>query len=160
MTIYNLDILLFLFGTSLLFHVQFFRDTLIYSKWITNKDLLYSTWNSTQCHMPAWMVEGFRGEWIHVYVCLSPCVCVFSVVSDCLQPHGLQSSRLLCPWNFPGKNTGVGYYATDPGIEPQGVSHIVSRFFTVCATRNLTKSLYPMQNKKFKVWEKKEYISN
>ena len=24
-----------------------------------------------------------------------------------LQPHGLQSPRLLCPWNCPGKNTGV-----------------------------------------------------
>ena len=25
-----------------------------------------------------------------------------------MQPHGLQPTRLLCPWNFPGKNTGVG----------------------------------------------------
>ena len=25
-----------------------------------------------------------------------------------LQPHGLQSTRLLCPWGFPGRNTGVG----------------------------------------------------
>ena len=31
-----------------------------------------------------------------------------SVVSDSLQPHGLQPSRLLCPWDSPGKNTGVG----------------------------------------------------
>ena len=23
-------------------------------------------------------------------------------------PHGLQPARLLCPWNFPGKSTGVG----------------------------------------------------
>ena len=23
-------------------------------------------------------------------------------------PHGLQPTRLLCPWDFPGKNTGVG----------------------------------------------------
>ena len=23
-------------------------------------------------------------------------------------PHGLQPTRLLCPWNFPGKSTGVG----------------------------------------------------
>ena len=30
-------------------------------------------------------------------------------VSDSLQPHGLWPSvKLLCPWNFPGKNTGVG----------------------------------------------------
>ena len=31
-----------------------------------------------------------------------------SVVSDSLQPHGQQPTRLLCAWNFPGKNTGVG----------------------------------------------------
>ena len=36
-------------------------------------------------------------------------VCVScSVVSDSLQPHGLYPARLLCPWEFPGKNTGVG----------------------------------------------------
>ena len=30
-----------------------------------------------------------------------------SDVSHPLQPHGLLPARLLCPWNFPGKNTGV-----------------------------------------------------
>ena len=25
-----------------------------------------------------------------------------------LWPHGLEPTRLLCPWDFPGKNTGVG----------------------------------------------------
>ena len=31
-----------------------------------------------------------------------------SVVSDSSRPHGLQPSRLLRPWDFPGKSTGVG----------------------------------------------------
>ena len=31
-----------------------------------------STWNSAQCYVAAWMGEGFGGEWIHVYVQLSP----------------------------------------------------------------------------------------
>ena len=31
-----------------------------------------------------------------------------SVVSDSSQPHGLQPTRLLCPWDFPGKSTRVG----------------------------------------------------
>ena len=31
-----------------------------------------------------------------------------SVVSDSLRPHGLQPIRLLHPWEFPGKSTGVG----------------------------------------------------
>ena len=29
-------------------------------------------------------------------------------MSDSLWPHGLQPTRLLCPWDFPGKNTRVG----------------------------------------------------
>ena len=33
------------------------------------------------------------------------------VISDSLQPHGLQPARLLCPWNSSGKNTGVGSHA-------------------------------------------------
>ena len=31
-----------------------------------------------------------------------------SVVSDSSWPHGLQPTRLLHPWDFPGKSTGVG----------------------------------------------------
>ena len=31
-----------------------------------------------------------------------------SVVFDSSRPHGLQPTRLLCPWDFPGKSTGVG----------------------------------------------------
>ena len=31
-----------------------------------------------------------------------------SVVSDSSQPHGLQPTRLLCPWDFQGKSTAVG----------------------------------------------------
>ena len=29
-----------------------------------------------------------------------------SVVSDSLQPHGLETARILCLWNSQGKNTG------------------------------------------------------
>ena len=31
------------------------RYTLLYFKWITNKDLLEITGNSAQCHVAAWM---------------------------------------------------------------------------------------------------------
>ena len=31
-----------------------------------------------------------------------------SVVSDSYRSHGLQPTRLLSPWDFPGKSTGVG----------------------------------------------------
>ena len=38
------------------------------------------------------------------------------VVSNSLQPHGLQPTRLLCPWISPGKKTGLGSYSLLQGI--------------------------------------------
>ena len=38
----------------------------------------------------------------------SPLCSVCSVASDSLRAHGLQPARLLCLWEFPDKNTGVG----------------------------------------------------
>ena len=46
--------------------------TLLYLKWITNKDLLYSTGNAALCYAAAWKGGDFGAEWIHVYVWLSP----------------------------------------------------------------------------------------
>ena len=46
--------------------------TLLHLKQITNKDVLYSTGNSAQCYVAAWMGREFGGEWIHVYVGLTP----------------------------------------------------------------------------------------
>ena len=42
-------------------------DTLLYLKWITNKFLLYSTWNSAQCYVVAWMGREF-GDNGYMYV--------------------------------------------------------------------------------------------
>ena len=39
-----------------------------------------------------------------------------SVVSNSLQPHGVQPARLLPPWHFLGKNTGVGCHFLLQGI--------------------------------------------
>ena len=41
-----------------------------------------------------------------------------SAVSDSLRPHGLQLTGLLCPWDFPGKSTGVGCHFLLQGIFP------------------------------------------
>ena len=42
-----------------------------------------------------------------------------SVASDSSRPHGLQPTRLLRPWDFPGKSTGVGCHIAFSDIEPQ-----------------------------------------
>ena len=41
---------------------------------------------------------------------------VASVRSNSLQPCGLKPTRLLCPWDSPGKNTGVGCHFLLQGI--------------------------------------------
>ena len=51
------------------------------------------------------------------------CMCVCSVVSNSLQPHGLYPARLLCPSNFQGNDTGVGWHFLLQGIfSAQGVN--------------------------------------
>ena len=39
-----------------------------------------------------------------------------SVVPDSLRPHGLKPTRLLCPWDFPGKSTRVACHFLLQGI--------------------------------------------
>ena len=51
--------------------------------------------------------------------------CCFLVTKSCptLQFHGLQLTKLFCPWDFPGKNTGVGCHFLLQGIFPtQGLN--------------------------------------
>ena len=51
-----------------------------------------------------------------------PCS-VATVMSDPLWPHGLKPAWLLCPWDFPGKNTEVGCHFLLQGIfQTQGLS--------------------------------------
>ena len=45
---------------------------------------------------------------------MATCCQVASVVSDSVWPHGLQPTRLLHPWDSPGKNTGVGWKEWQP----------------------------------------------
>ena len=40
------------------------------------------------------------------------------VMFNSLRPHGLQSARLLCSWDSPGKNTGVSSHFLLQGILP------------------------------------------
>ena len=43
--------------------------TLLYLEWITNKDLLCSTWNSAPCHVATWMGGGVWGR-------MDTCMCI------------------------------------------------------------------------------------
>ena len=70
-------------------------------------------------------------------VCVYLCVCaVASVVSDTLEPHGLEPTRLPCPWDSPEYRSGLPFPTPgdlpDPGIEPKSLvpPALVGRFFT------------------------------
>ena len=75
------------------------------------------------------------GELLYDYVSDSR-----SVVSDSLRPHGLQPARLLCPWDSPGKNPGVGCHALLQGLfltqgsNPFLPPALAGRFFTTSTT--------------------------
>ena len=46
------------------------------------------------------------------------------VVSNSQRPHGLQPTRLLHPWDFPGKSTGVGCHWELGGLLSMGSHRI------------------------------------
>ena len=54
------------------------------------------------------------------YQVRSTCVVHYCLVSKwcltLLRSHGLEFARLLCPWDFPGKNTRVGCHFLLQGI--------------------------------------------
>ena len=114
--------------------------TLLYLKWITNKDLLYSTGNSAGCHVAAWM-ERVWGRMDYMYRILEPLHCspetittlfIVYVLVLCLvaQPSPTLCNPMDCSLpgtsvhgDSPGKNTGVGYHALLQGIFPtQGLN--------------------------------------
>ena len=78
----------------------------------------------------AWPTGGFK--------CFKSLVCVLSRFSRvrlfATFFYGLQSTRLLCPWDSPGKNTRGGCHALLQGIFPtQGeetVTPVAGKFFT------------------------------
>ena len=121
---------------------------------VINKDLLYSTRNSAQGYVAAWMGGEFGGEWAHIYVWLVLLRSVWnshnfvnwlsvqfsrSVVSDSLPPHGLQHSRPPCPSPTPGSYSNS--CPSSRWCHPTISSSVVP--FSSCLQS-------PIQNKKFK----------
>ena len=107
--------------------------------------------------------------WLYLIIVWWLCVeqggwgmCVFvlshSFGSNFLQLHGLFPSRLLCPWKFPGKNTGAGCHCLLQGIFPtQGLNprllhcrqilyHRVTREASLCLTQRTMSTEYSCEH--------------
>ena len=85
-----------------------------------------------------WGIVAVLSTWAELVtsrVCTNPHVCMraCSVVSDSLQPPGLWPTRLLSPWNSPGKNTGVGCHFLLQEIFPTQGSNLC--LFVSCPYR-------------------------
>ena len=90
-----------------------------------------TTLKSSGKSRPPCLVPNLRGKAFSLSplsmmcVCVCVCVCVkWLSMSDSLRPHGLQPARLLCPWDSPGKNTGVDCHFLLQGIFPTQGSNL------------------------------------
>ena len=82
-----------------------------YTQKNTNFDEFRSPWLSH------WRVVNISFYFYIPFSTMCLCAClVASVVSNSLRPHGLYPTRLLWPWDSPGKNTSVGYLFFLQGI--------------------------------------------
>ena len=61
---------------------------------------------------------------------------VTSVVSDSVQPHRRQHTRLPCPWDSPGKNTGVGCHFLLQCMKVKSENEVAQSCPTLCDPMN------------------------
>ena len=107
----------------------------------------------TQGSVPPSDTTGGKVNWYNHYGEQNSGSVSPSVMSDSETPW-MASPRLLCPWAFPGKNTGVGSHFFLQGIFPtQGLNpHLLhwprSFPYTVlqCLFENITPTLHLKQN--------------
>ena len=52
-------------------------------------------------------------------------------MSDSVQPHGLQPTRILHPWDSPGKNTGVGCHFLLQCMKVKSESEVTQSYLTL-----------------------------
>ena len=67
-----------------------------------------------------------------ILCCCCCCCCyVASVVSDSVQPHRRQPTRLPRPWDSPGKNTGVGCHFLSQCMKVKSESAVIQSCLTL-----------------------------
>ena len=109
--------------TKIIYYTNFKQDILImkplyqFSRntekkiWCGKGEGYKFTWNTSPIYL-AWFVKKRSKRSVS-----------HSVISNSLRPH--EPAMLLCPWNSPGKKTGVGCHSLlqgnlpNPGIEPR-----------------------------------------
>ena len=82
-----------------------------------------------QAKILEWVAISFsrRSFWLRDQIHISRCCCcwVASVGSDSVQPHRRQPTRLPCPWDPPGKNTGVDCHFLLPCMKVKSEREVI-----------------------------------
>ena len=78
------------------------------------------------CRLVLWpTASGRRKGWCVTFAirldCIRLCAQLHPILCD---PQGLQPTKLLCPWNFSDKNTGVSCHSLLQGIIPNQESNL------------------------------------
>ena len=81
-----------------------------------------------------------------------------SVVSDSSQPHGLQPTRLLHPWDFPGKSTGVGCHCLLRCNEYSGLISFKMDWFDFLAVQRTLKILLQHHSSKTSILQRSTFF--
>ena len=110
-----------------------------YNWWTTVGPLLRTevhtvTWSTRLWHMDKNECIHRFHHWVIFHdMCVSCCCCcqITSVMSASVRPYGQQPTRLLCPQDSLGKNTGVGCHFLLPDV-PLFI-HLLLKEFWVCS---------------------------
>ena len=94
----------------------------------------YTKYNSMHVKCPE-QANPYRPE----VDCCCCCCEVASVVSDSVRPHRRQPTRLPCPWDSPGKNTGVGCHFLLECVKVKSLSRV-----RLCATPSTATHQAPL----------------
>ena len=121
----------FLFGAfSVSLFVYFFLNVILYS---------YTTHSNTSLPYfkllkPTHFKISFKWIYVYMHMCCCCCRCCYvtSVVSNSVQPHRRQPTGLPCPWDSPGKNTGVGCHFLLQCMKVKSESEVAQPCRTLC----------------------------
>ena len=67
-------------------------------------------------------------------------------MSDSVRPHGLQPTRLLSPWDSPGKSTGVGCHYLLQYMKVESESEVAQSCPTLCDPMNCSTPGLPVHH--------------
>ena len=103
------------------------KQLLLNGRIMTSPAMCYLTTRGNTAQEQSWKGRDSTRIWKRFpssSCCCGICVISRLVVSNSLRPYWLQPTRVLCPWDSPGKNTGMGCHSLLPGSFPTQGSNL------------------------------------